>query len=264
MKRENDYSADPAVSAAYRAAATERAPEHLDRAVLKEAAMTAATGSKIRARWFRPLAFAATVGLSLAVVLEISQSPEFNAPADRAAERLAPGPESAGTDDRSEMDEQTEDRQVAPMAGGNDAPTLQMPAAKQRQAEQGAMTLQPEPAGRRDVKKESDAFAAAAEQARERVQLEQERVQMDEEKASVTSAQPSESPSMGLSTEYYALPPAFADPDATQSICVRPDDSDPEVWLECIRALQEEGRAEEAAAEMLRFKTAYPDHLPAQ
>jgi len=66
---------DALVSARYRELARERAPEHLDRAVLKEAARAARPRySKLRS-WTRPLAWAATVVLSVVLVLEISQLP---------------------------------------------------------------------------------------------------------------------------------------------------------------------------------------------
>ncbi len=69
---------DPLVSASYRATATERTPPELDAAVLKKAeAAPNDTGlRRFTAFWFRPLAFVATLGLSLALLLELNRSPE--------------------------------------------------------------------------------------------------------------------------------------------------------------------------------------------
>ncbi len=66
--RPGDGLVDPEVSALYRELATERTPERLDRAVLKAAAVRPAP--KPWPRWTRPAAWAATIGLSLAIVLE--------------------------------------------------------------------------------------------------------------------------------------------------------------------------------------------------
>ncbi len=75
MNRDNEPSSDthPAVSAAYRAIATETSPDRLDNIVLREAAAETKTGSRF-ARYFRsarrPLAFAATLVLALSLVLQ--------------------------------------------------------------------------------------------------------------------------------------------------------------------------------------------------
>ena len=66
--RTGDGLVDPEVSALYRELATERTPERLDRAVLKAAAVR--PEPKPWPRWTRPAAWAATIGLSLAIVLE--------------------------------------------------------------------------------------------------------------------------------------------------------------------------------------------------
>ena len=66
--RTGDGLVDPEVSASYRELATERTPERLDRAVLKAAAVR--PEPKPWPRWTRPAAWAATIGLSLAIVLE--------------------------------------------------------------------------------------------------------------------------------------------------------------------------------------------------
>lgn len=63
------------VTETYRAVATERTPEHLDRAVLAEAAQSVKPAYSTLMAWARPLAWAATVVLSLALVLEITRTP---------------------------------------------------------------------------------------------------------------------------------------------------------------------------------------------
>ena len=67
---------DDEVSAAYRAVAGESAPPHLDRQVLRQAKTAAGSRwfGKYSFSFFRPAAFIATLGLSLAIVLQISDT----------------------------------------------------------------------------------------------------------------------------------------------------------------------------------------------
>ena len=67
---------DDEVSAAYRAVAGESAPPHLDRQVLRQAKDAAGSRwfEKYSFSFFRPAAFVATLGLSLAIVLQISDT----------------------------------------------------------------------------------------------------------------------------------------------------------------------------------------------
>ena len=67
---------DPRVSKAYNELARERAPDHLDAAVLREATRaTRPRYSRLR-MWTRPAAWAATVILSAALLLEFTRPPE--------------------------------------------------------------------------------------------------------------------------------------------------------------------------------------------
>ena len=64
---------DPRVSDAYHEMASEKTSAELDRKVLSMAAAEAGAAGGVPRTWFRPLAWAATVALSFALVLEISQ-----------------------------------------------------------------------------------------------------------------------------------------------------------------------------------------------
>jgi len=86
MTNERDMNdVDELVSATYRELADERAPEHLNRAVLR---LAAAGGAKPRAgagwisAWMKPVAWAATIALSLAIFLEFSELPTGVSPQD--------------------------------------------------------------------------------------------------------------------------------------------------------------------------------------
>lgn len=69
--RANDN--DPRVSDAYREIANEQTPAELDRKILAMAAAEARGSRGLPRAWFRPLAWAATIALSFALVLEITQ-----------------------------------------------------------------------------------------------------------------------------------------------------------------------------------------------
>ena len=71
---------DDRVSAAYRELATERSPDGLNHRILAEARRGAATRYAMLRGWTRPVAWAAMIGMSLAIVLHVSQTPEMQAP----------------------------------------------------------------------------------------------------------------------------------------------------------------------------------------
>ena len=93
-------TADPSVSATYRQLADERAPASLDDKVLHRAAATSRVSSGIGRAWMKPVAWAATIGLSLAIVLEMTQLPQapldinVAAPSAPTDERPTPAPAS--------------------------------------------------------------------------------------------------------------------------------------------------------------------------
>ena len=72
MTTEQNHN-DPRVSEAYHDLATERTPPELDRKVLAIAAAGTPSRYGLARAWVRPVAWAATIGLSLAFVLEMSQ-----------------------------------------------------------------------------------------------------------------------------------------------------------------------------------------------
>lgn len=79
MTTERDKEAiDELVSQTYREHSVEQAPERLNQEILSMATDDASRGSRTNflfAAWTKPLAWAATIGISLAVVLELSQVP---------------------------------------------------------------------------------------------------------------------------------------------------------------------------------------------
>jgi len=100
MKQDNDKpvatEVDPQVSANYDSLADEKTPANLDKAVLREAARAVRADNRSGSfgAWFRPVAFMATIGLSLAIILDLSDTTIFTPLADRSVEITAPAPAS--------------------------------------------------------------------------------------------------------------------------------------------------------------------------
>ncbi|MGB5412193.1 MAG: hypothetical protein WBN09_11730 [Woeseiaceae bacterium] len=90
------------LSEAYRDIANERSPANLDARILK-AARDAVAPRQARLRtWTRPLAWAATISLSLAIVLQVTEQPMVEVPAETQPAANA-APESAAAK-RQDMD----------------------------------------------------------------------------------------------------------------------------------------------------------------
>ncbi|MFQ6004407.1 MAG: hypothetical protein ACE5OQ_02800 [Woeseia sp.] len=91
------------VSAKYRATATERVPPEIDAKILEQA-IKAVRHSGLQgftAYWFRPLAFVATLLLSLALVLELTRPPETPPAADFG---IGAGPSTPAADDAGRIE----------------------------------------------------------------------------------------------------------------------------------------------------------------
>jgi hypothetical protein len=71
---------DALVSETYREIAHDRAPGHLDKTVLDAAAKAVRPRYSLLITWTRPAAWAATIMLSVALVLEFSQTPVLQPP----------------------------------------------------------------------------------------------------------------------------------------------------------------------------------------
>jgi len=85
---ELDGEVDSLVTRTYKEVASELAPEHLDQAVLKQAANAARPRYLKSISWTRPMAWAATITLCVGLVLEITKAPvpvstENSLPTDR-------------------------------------------------------------------------------------------------------------------------------------------------------------------------------------
>jgi hypothetical protein len=73
-----DAGKDPLVTDIYEELASERAPDHLNERVLRLAKGNGRTRYSVVRAWTRPAAWAATIGLSLAIVLELTRLPPID------------------------------------------------------------------------------------------------------------------------------------------------------------------------------------------
>lgn len=141
---------DPQLSAEYRASADEITPPGLDRAVLEHAARAVRRdhASAWRNTWYRPVAFAATLGLSLALILELtdpSNVDPLTVTGEQHGGALSP-PGAGGRFDEavSETVEQIRDAEAEAEASVMAAPALSDPASESAAEEPGERSLLPD------------------------------------------------------------------------------------------------------------------------
>lgn len=102
---------DRLVADTYRTVARERAPDHINEKVLKLAAQAGRRRYSLARAWMRPVAWAATIGLSFAIVLELTRLPQI----EPELVGISSSDETAVPDDRAnDEDSATERRSDAP------------------------------------------------------------------------------------------------------------------------------------------------------
>lgn len=224
-KRTNsDESVDPRVSAAYRETADERTPEHLDHVVLNAARSAAKPRWNTAIGWLRPAAWVATIGVCLAIVVEIALlDDEGTAGMDSLTPGAAPpaaiSPVSAPAT-KSERFEKT-----APAAGE---------PATAKSVREPAPEPSADSAARRD---EGDRIQRARELRQQGTVIE------DTGPNRMLHMAPATSSLEEALTEHYC--------DETQTI-------DPNSWLECILELERQGLHDAARLERERLVEAFP------
>jgi hypothetical protein len=229
----NDRHHDEQVSAAYRDSARERTPEHLDHQVLRMAKANAERPQYSRwMAWSRPLAWAATVALCLAITLEVTQlrTPDHVAletvPAKVAAPASKPAPELQ-KDKREQMLDTDMDERLRRTESASDSMADAISDEKKSTA--------------RGASKQAVSEAATAGRMRQSADLaEAESV----EELSVAPA--------------YAASHALA-ADMPVGECSVESRLEPESWLECITDLEAAGDAEAAARQRETLIEVFPD-----
>jgi hypothetical protein len=243
QRRQHDGESDPVVSEAYRELSQERTPAHLDHVVLNEARKAAKSDRPREISWLRPAAWVTTIGLCLAIVLEITDP----VPQDDAA--------GATTTGHKEL--------------RGDAPALRQKRAEPQATGDGEPRSRDEDASAAD----SPLPAAAGLEETEAVPG-----KPAEELRNVTTA-PVDIESFGSGDTMMLqdveeesrmkeepagaafMPLGKATNSAESEVeryCDEQETSTPDTWVECIMRLQQEGRHDEARLEHERLQETYP------
>jgi hypothetical protein len=221
-----DDPGDPRVSAAYREIADERTPEHLDHTILNAARDAAGPRWNKAVGWLRPAAWAATIGVCLAIVIEIALLPDRDpAAVDNIPRESAPAPLPATGAKRLE--------ESRPRAGE---------ARQSGQPQEAQRTPAADPAGLEDGPgSPADGAATSIEKSADRAR------RQTFHDAKPTAAVTLTAPASGLVPE-----------TATERYCDEAETGDPNTWLECILRLEREGLHDAARLERELLADAFP------
>lgn len=246
---------DVRVSEAYRDLAGERAPASLNERVLREARAHAGSGYSWWMGWLRPAAWVATVGLCLAIVIELTstQIPDIErgdipavlepAAPDAARER---GNEQFNRDARTSSDEL---RQQAPARKSEADDVAEMVPGLASPAAPSEPELQPESLGRAA----EPAAEPRASADRNIFQVTDAPILEDAEEMARMREGPGQDPAGQGSLRAVA---AHADAIRKEE-CDDDARSEPDSWIECILGIERRGG--NADDEREKLQAAFPD-----
>lgn len=251
MSNERENRAEDArVAETYRTVAQERAPERLNKRVLRMAARQGRTPYSRARAWMRPAAWAATIALSLAIVLELTRLPPVEPElADIATPRQEPQETTGGVDEpRTPAAEQPD-----PVSMDTFAPkdmTVLREAEDRARAQAGPDQLPSTP--------RADAGAASTENIPARkVSVEQDRHERfaDQQDAEAPAADKrvAAAASLAAATDRKAL--------ESQPACPAKLRESAKSWFACIEQLRDSGQEELADREYDQFQRIFPDFV---
>ncbi len=223
-----DDSGDPRVSAAYQQMADERTPEHLDHVILNAARGAARPRWNKAIAWLRPAAWVATIGVCLAIVIEISLMPDQQqVEFDRLPQESAPAAAPTADTMRPEKTrtQATEPKKVERLQKPDSSRASDLPA------------------------RSGDADAAAA--------LESGDSGLKEAEARGRQ-QPIGDAQLPASLLRTAPTANVAQELAAERYCDESETADPNAWLECILELERQGLFEAARLERELLAEAFP------
>ena len=223
-----DDPGDPRVSAAYREIADERTPEHLDHTILNAARGAARPRWNKAVAWLRPAAWVATIGVCLAIVIEISLlSDQGPAESDSILQESAPRPTAS------------------PAAEAKRLEKAQPLNIERQEFEQPQEAQRPAAAAREGRR---DGTGASVDSAVPSIEKSENRARRQ---------------TIGDTKPAAAIPGAAQASDlvpetATERYCDETETGDPNAWLECILRLEREGLHEAARLERELLAAAFP------
>jgi len=238
IRPESDGEVDSLVTRTYKEVASELTPEHLNKAVMKQAADAARPRYLRSVSWTRPMAWAATITLCVALVLEVT-----NAPAPEISDvALPPGRLDA----------------PPPAPAAAPAPRLNRPDPVKAEALPEAMQEAEVPAERKRTTKTSKDFrqqiAAKPASADEFSMKDEDMLSRAREIATLQTGAISESDQELGATTVAA--------DSAKPSCSETDVAKPDTWLLCIQKLEDTNRMAEANEQRALYNAAYPADEP--
>ncbi len=223
-----DESGDPRVAAAYRQLADERTPEHLDHVILNAARAAARPRWNRAVAWLRPAAWVATIGVCLAIVVEISmlpdqEQPEFDSLPQEAAPAAAPATETKRLEKAQ-------------------------PRVDEVQKMQRMQETKPAKASGLPTRSEDSDASAALELGESMPEEAERRVrQHSVSDLQAPASVPVSAPAADLAQEV-----------ASERYCNESETADPNAWLECILELERQGLHDAARLERELLVEAFP------
>lgn len=241
MTTEQNHN-DPRVSEAYRDLANERTPPELERKVLSMAAAGTRSRYGLARAWIRPVAWAATIGLSLAFVLELSQFRDVAAPqtdadtVDLPEEVVIQDAAPARAKDEMRLQQETVERTDAPLAKQVSSPPA---AAESRSAPQQVL----------ENTSVSDDFEAD----------DMEILREAEEQVRARSGSERPESAIAASAVSVAGAAAFAEKKEKIEHCNDDARTTAATWYACILELRDSERTEAADQELEDLLVRFPD-----
>jgi hypothetical protein len=228
----NDRHQEEQISAVYQDLANERVPEQIDNNVLRMAKANAERPRYSRwVAWSRPLAWAATVALCLAITLELTQPPVFDdvAAESTPAENTAPAALRAPDLQKDKLEQTPQKSSPARSAAKRtDSDSEADSAGRMRQYSDLAEA---------DSIEEVTAAPAMAIEVKEASELRRE--------------------SQSFSAGYAASNAPAADMAVDE--CSEESRAEPESWLACINELEASGAVEAASRQRENLIEVFPD-----
>lgn len=240
---------DAHVSEVYRDLAVERPAASLNERVLRDARAHAGSGYSYWMGWLRPMAWVATVGLCLAIVVELTQAPvpdvgRSNEPSALGASARDSSREQAVTDEPTADDELRQQKPAQKLEVDNVAVTGSTPAT---------LTAPPQPE-RRDVSAGRAVEPAAVEpkaSADSGIFDITDAPILDEAEEMARMREGPGRDAAGDRALRSVAAPAGADTAASQA-CDDDARSTPESWIECILEIERRGGSAHDEREQLR------------
>lgn len=250
---------DPLVADTYKALAQERVPDHLNKKMLRMAAREGRTPYSRARAWMRPAAWAATVGLSLAIVLELTRLPQIE---PDLANIPVPGKELANKKDSAAKQRMPAAEPADPVSMDSFAPKdmdVVRKAESRARAQAGPNVAPITP--RADIHSAPDESVAVKSVSADE-DLPASSVVAERDTAERPSTE--QTPAEGRLAEPVSATASFAVVDKKKALesgfaCPIKLRESAESWMACIRELRESGREALADSEYDEFRRIFPN-----